>query len=115
KALEKHVTGEPMLSNFQRVLFPVIVEPTTFANYQVVDAKLDRSLVAEQTGEKKGDNNYMYRLARYAIRPEALAEWKEALHETIAEAKAKEPGTLMYLIMQETPEAGKDEEVVRLV
>lgn len=39
-ALERHVTGEPMLSNIQRVIVPATVEETVFAHYTLVEAKL---------------------------------------------------------------------------
>ncbi len=43
-ALERHVTGEPMLTNIQKVIIPATVGDTLFTHYTVVDAKLSPSL-----------------------------------------------------------------------
>lgn len=39
-ALERHVTGEPMLSNIQRVIMPATVGETVFKHFSMVDAKV---------------------------------------------------------------------------
>jgi len=43
-ALERHVTGEPMLTNIQKVIIPATVGDTLFTHYTVVDAKISPSL-----------------------------------------------------------------------
>lgn len=43
-ALQRHVTAEPMGTNFREILIPAMVEQTTFTHYTVVDAKLPQSL-----------------------------------------------------------------------
>jgi quinol monooxygenase YgiN len=44
-ALERHITGEPMLTNIQQVIIPATVGETVFTHYTVVDAKVSSSLV----------------------------------------------------------------------
>ncbi len=44
-ALERHITGEPMLTNIQRVIMPATVGETVFTHYSVVDAKVVHLLV----------------------------------------------------------------------
>ena len=41
-------------------------------------------------------------LARYEVRPEALAECLAAIHEFVAYVRASEPGALRYEVWQET-------------
>ena len=44
----------------------------------------------------------IFRIARYKIRPEAIEACKEVVQATIDYTKAHEPGTLMYMVMQES-------------
>ncbi len=44
----------------------------------------------------------IFRIARYTITPEALAACQDFIHTTVAATKAQEPGTLMYMVLQET-------------
>lgn len=44
----------------------------------------------------------IFRTASYTIRPEALEACKEVIRETVAYTKEHEPGTLMYMVLQET-------------
>jgi len=46
-ALERHVTGEPMLTNIQKVIIPATVGETLFTHYTVVDAKLSLTLAQD--------------------------------------------------------------------
>ncbi len=43
----------------------------------------------------------IFRTAKYTIRPEAMEACKEVIRETVAYTKEHEPGTLMYLVLQE--------------
>jgi len=50
-ALERHVTGEPMLTNITNVIIPATIGETLFTQYTIVDAKLAPSLA--QIDEQK--------------------------------------------------------------
>lgn len=41
------------------------------------------------------------RIARYAIRPETIEACKKVVQETVEYTRANEPGTLMYMVLQE--------------
>jgi quinol monooxygenase YgiN len=43
-ALERHVTGEPMLTNIKTVIIPATIGETEFIHYRIVDAKLSTAL-----------------------------------------------------------------------
>jgi quinol monooxygenase YgiN len=43
----------------------------------------------------------IYQLARYQVRPDAIARCLAAIHEFVAYVKAHEPGTLRYDVWQE--------------
>lgn len=43
----------------------------------------------------------IFRIARYTIRPEAIEACKAVVQATIDYTKAHEPGTLMYMVLQE--------------
>ena len=43
-ALERHVTGEPMLTNIKTVIIPATIGETVFTHYRIVDAKLSTTL-----------------------------------------------------------------------
>ena len=47
-ALERHLTGEPMLTTIQRVIMPATVGATLFTHYRVVDAKLSLTLAQNE-------------------------------------------------------------------
>jgi quinol monooxygenase YgiN len=44
----------------------------------------------------------IFRIARYTIQPEALDACADFIHTTVACTKDNEPGTLMYMVLQET-------------
>ena len=43
-ALERHITGEPMLTNIQTVIMPATIGETEFIHYKIVDAKVSTGL-----------------------------------------------------------------------
>jgi quinol monooxygenase YgiN len=43
-ALERHVTGEPMLTSITTVIVPATIGETVFTHYKIVDAKLSAAL-----------------------------------------------------------------------
>jgi quinol monooxygenase YgiN len=51
------------------------------------------------TGEESSGE--IRQLARYEVRPEALAKCLEAIHEFVTYVRANEPGTLRYDVWQE--------------
>lgn len=44
----------------------------------------------------------IFRTASYTIQPEAMEACKDVIRETVAYTKEHEPGTLMYMVLQET-------------
>jgi quinol monooxygenase YgiN len=44
----------------------------------------------------------IFRIARYTIRPDAVDTCTDFIHTTVACTKDQEPGTLMYMVLQET-------------
>jgi quinol monooxygenase YgiN len=44
----------------------------------------------------------IFRTARYEIRPDAIPACQEFIRTTVAHTQAHEPGTLMYMVLQET-------------
>ena len=44
----------------------------------------------------------IFRIARYTIQPDALAACADFIQTTVAATKDNEPGTLMYMVLQET-------------
>src|SRR4051812_32384743 len=44
----------------------------------------------------------IFRIARYTINSEALDACQDFIQTTVAATKAQEPGTLMYMVLQET-------------
>ena len=49
----------------------------------------------------QGKAGEIHELARYEVRPEALAECVAAIHEFVAHVRANEPGALRYEVWQE--------------
>ena len=50
----------------------------------------------------QGNPGEIHELARYEIRPEALAQCLEAIYEFVAYVRANEPGALRYEVWQES-------------
>jgi quinol monooxygenase YgiN len=50
----------------------------------------------------QGNPGEIHELARYEVRPEALDEVLEAMHEFVAHVRANEPGSLRYEVWQES-------------
>jgi quinol monooxygenase YgiN len=50
----------------------------------------------------QGNPGEIHELARYEVRPEALDEVLEAIHEFVAYIRANEPGSLRYEVWQES-------------
>ena len=50
----------------------------------------------------QGSTAEIHELARYEVRPEALAQCLEAIHEFVAYVRTSEPGALRYEVWQET-------------
>lgn len=50
----------------------------------------------------QGNAGEIHELARYEVRPAALAECVAAIHEFVAYVRANEPGALRYEVWQET-------------
>lgn len=49
----------------------------------------------------QGDANEIHELARYEVRPEALAECLAAIHEFVSYVRTNESGSLRYEVWQE--------------
>ena len=49
----------------------------------------------------QGNAGEIHELARYEIRPEAMAEVLEAIHEFVEHVRSNEPGALRYEVWQE--------------
>ena len=49
----------------------------------------------------QGNSGEIHELARYEVRPEALAQCLEAIHEFVAYVRANEAGALRYEVWQE--------------
>ena len=49
----------------------------------------------------RGNSGEIHELARYEVRPEALAQCLEAIHEFVAYVRANEAGALRYEVWQE--------------
>ena len=50
----------------------------------------------------QGNPGEIHELARYEVRPEALDEVLEAIHEFVAYVRTNEPGALRYEVWQES-------------
>lgn len=46
----------------------------------------------------------IFRIARYAIRPETTEACKAFIRDTVAYTEAHEPGTLLYMVLQDADE-----------
>jgi len=49
----------------------------------------------------QGNRGEIHELARYEVRPEALSQCLDAIHEFVAYIRANEPGALRYEVWQE--------------
>ncbi len=49
----------------------------------------------------QGDASQIHELARYEVRPEALAECLAAIHEFVTYVRTNEPGALRYEVWQD--------------
>ena len=49
----------------------------------------------------------IFRIGRYAVRPDGIESCQQVIHRTVALVKADEPTTLLYLGLQDTAEPTK--------